>query len=143
MREYSFSEMELRNRYINKKRVNDVQLYTEVPVFSRSVDLVTLNVYEGSLSAIEFKLHDWKRAIQQVSTLSLCFDYLFICLPAPSCIKTVSKIKNACITNGIGLLLYNESLDLFELKCEAKKSDSIWIIQKNQVKKYLEGLPYA
>lgn len=141
MRTYPFSEKELRDLYINKKKFNAIQLYTEVPVFARSVDLVALNVYEGSLSAIEFKLHDWKRAIEQVSNLSLCFDYLFICLPKPSSSKTVSRIKKACMVNGIGLLLYDEMLDQFESECDAKHNDSLWMIQKNQVRKYLEELP--
>ena len=78
---YTFSEAELRSRFIkNIGNRDDIDVYIEVPVFCRSVDLVIQEKENAEIFAIEFKLHDWKRAIQQAQSVGLCFDYLYICL---------------------------------------------------------------
>ena len=78
---YTFSEAELRSRFIkNIGNRDDIDVYIEVPVFCRSVDLVIQEKQNAEIFAIEFKLHDWKRAIQQAQSVGLCFDYLYICL---------------------------------------------------------------
>ena len=78
MKSYLFSESELRDRYIDsiKEQLN-VSVFYEIPVFSRSVDLV-LQDNNKYLTAIEFKLHDWKQAIKQALCVEMCFDYLCI-----------------------------------------------------------------
>lgn len=76
---YAFSEAELRSRFIkNIGNRDDIDVYIEVPVFCRSVDLVIQEKQNAEIFAIEFKLHDWKRAIQQAQSVGLCFDYLYI-----------------------------------------------------------------
>ena len=66
MSTYSFSESELRSYFINSiASRDDLNVFTEVPVFCRSVDLVIQEQNTSLLTAIEFKLHDLKRAIAQ------------------------------------------------------------------------------
>lgn len=70
---YAFSEAELRSRFIkNIGNRDDIDVYIEVPVFCRSVDLVIQEKQNAEIFAIEFKLHDWKRAIQQAQSVGLC-----------------------------------------------------------------------
>lgn len=70
---YTFSEAELRSRFIkNIGNRDDIDVYIEVPVFCRSVDLVIQEKQNAEIFAIEFKLHDWKRAIQQAQSVGLC-----------------------------------------------------------------------
>lgn len=78
---YAFSEAELRSRFIkNICSRDDISVYIEVPVFCCSVDLVIQEKQSAKIFAIEFKLHDWKRAIQQAQSVGLCFDYfMFVC----------------------------------------------------------------
>ena len=102
---YTFSEAELRSRFIkNIGNRDDIDVYIEVPVFCRSVDLVIQEKQNAEIFAIEFKLHDWKRAIQQAQSVGLCFDYLYICLPKPKTNSSASKISDTCISNGVGLI---------------------------------------
>ena len=76
---YTFSEAELRSRFIkNIGNRDDIDVYIEVPVFCRSVDLVIQEKQNAEIFAIEFKLLYWKRAIQQAQSVGLCFDYLYI-----------------------------------------------------------------
>lgn len=76
---YTFSEAELRSRFIkNIGNRDDIDVYIEVPVFCRSVDLVIQEKQNAEIFAIEFKLHDWKRAIQQAQSVGLCFDYVML-----------------------------------------------------------------
>lgn len=104
---YTFSEAELRSRFIkNIGNRDDIDVYIEVPVFCRSVDLVIQEKQNAEIFAIEFKLHDWKRAIQQAQSVGLCFDYLYICLPKPKTNSSASKISDTCISNGVGLIIF-------------------------------------
>ena len=78
---YTFSETELRYRFIkNIGNRDDIDVYIEVPVFCRSVDLVIQEKQNAEIFAIEFKLHDWKRAIQhaQMDKIRYSIMRLFI-----------------------------------------------------------------
>ena len=126
---YTFSEAELRSRFIkNIGNRDDIDVYIEVPVFCRSVDLV-----------IEFKLHDWKRAIQQAQSVGLCFDYLYICLPKPKTNSSASKISDTCISNGVGLIFYDTELNEFFIEVEASKTADVWEKERCRIVNYLEA----
>ena len=79
MKTFDFSETQLRELFIKHYSSNEaIDIFIEVPVFCRSVDLVIEEKRTSIISAIEFKLHDWKRALQQVQSVGICFDYLYI-----------------------------------------------------------------
>lgn len=143
MRKYSYSEADLRDRYIGfLKNESDIQPYTEVPVFCRSVDLVLQDNKEESLTAIEFKLHDWKRAIYQVQGVGLCFDFLCICLPKPKTVIGEQNIINACKNSGIGLIFYNDLSDEFETMLYGIRVPSVWKAQRDMIIESLEEKAY-
>lgn len=144
MSKYSFSEAELRNRFIaSLMERSGILFYPEVPVFCRSVDLVLQDEKTGKLTAIEFKLHDWKRAILQAQSVGICFDFLCICLPKPKTPAGEKNIVDACECNGVGLILYDETLDEFEVRVKSPRTSSVWKTQKDMIIKYLEAKSYG
>ena len=143
MSSYSFSEAELRAYFIeNISHRDNVSVYMEVPVFCRSVDLVIQEKQNSEIFAIEFKLHDWKRAIQQVQIIGLCFDYLYICLPKPKTDFSANKISDACIANGVGLIFYDTERKEFFKRVEAPKTADVWEKERCRIVNYLEAKRY-
>ena len=140
MSAYTFSEAELRACFINDvgNREN-LDVYVEVPVFCRSVDLVIQEKQSAEIFAIEFKLHDWKRAIQQAQSVGLCFDYLYICLPKPKTDFSANKIRDACIANGVGLIFYDTERREFFEEVEAPRTVDMWEKERCRIVNYLEA----
>lgn len=137
---YTFSEAELRDYFINNiGNRDDIDIYVEVPVFCRSVDLVLQKKRNAEIFAIEFKLHNWKRAIQQAQSVGLCFDYLYICLPKPKTDFSANKISDVCITNGVGLIFYDTELREFFKKVEAPRTADVWERERCRIVNYLEA----
>ncbi len=139
MNNFGFSEAELRERFIDSVYENlRYRLFLEVPVFTRSVDLVIQRTDTKEITAIEFKLHDWKRAILQVQSVALCFDYLSICLPKPKTSVGEQKIVDTCKSNGIGLYFYDIQDNTFKTILNSPKVENVWKQQKERVICYLE-----
>ncbi len=113
---------------------------TEVPVFTRSVDFVEYNVNTGELSAIEFKINDWKRAIAQLKNVEICFDYLILCIPKPKTKRSVENIINACSQDGIGLFLWDDINNTFSHTCIEKPRQDIWEIPKQHIINYISKM---
>lgn len=113
-------------------------LFKEIPVFSRSVDLVEYDTHLNKITAIEFKIKDWKRAINQLITVSTCFDYLVLCLPKPKTEKCLSNIKSKCSEIGIGLITWESDNNVFTKECNPKEVDILWKVQKRQIISYIK-----
>jgi hypothetical protein len=75
----------------------------EVPFFSRCIDLVLLTKCE-EIIAIEFKVKDWRQAIEQAKNHMLGADKVYICLPQR---KPSESLINELLAEEIGLFLYN------------------------------------
>lgn len=136
------SEVELLNSFINVYKNNEIKMHIEVPVFSRSVDLVIQDTRKETITAIEFKKHDWKRAIMQVQRVSLCFDYLYICILKPKTQKGYHSVMNNCEAKGIGLFMYDINEKAFEKFINCPKAETVWSTQKLRVIGYLEAREY-
>lgn len=139
MRRFDISENELRTRYIST--LSDKGSFfaqQEVPVFCRSVDLVVHDHNTEILTAIEFKLHDWKRAIDQVQSIRFCFDYSCICMPKPITDHTLKILIQACKERDIGLILYDIKENRFETVNTTPQRQQVWSIQKKKIVNYLE-----
>jgi hypothetical protein len=139
LNKWNFSETELRNRFIDALEAQNILIYLEVPVFSRSVDLVLQDLKTTHITAIELKLHDWKRAILQVKDVGLCFDYLYICLPKPKTPTCCQNIIKTCEIGGIGLYFYNVEANVFEKVVDSPRTTTIWEMQKKRVVDYLNA----
>lgn len=131
----------LRDYYCSYRRARGKKkIYVEVPVFSRSVDLVEFDSHSRKITAVEFKISDWKRAIRQLSDISICFDYLILCVPKPKTDRCIENIKNTCLEKGMGLILWDQSDNSFTKICEAVESSDIWKEPKRQILKYLKDV---
>lgn len=137
MKSTELTEEQLRGFFIADKETRNVRIICEVPVFSRSVDLVISHM-DGKITAIEFKLHDWNRALEQLMTVSFCFDYLEICLPSPRTERGKMNIINKCSDMGIGVYLFDNANFKFEHVLKPRKVAKIWDVQKNTILRICE-----
>ena len=119
---------------------NSIELFCEVPVFCRSVDLVIFNKCDNSITAVEFKIKNWKRAIEQALSVSISFDFLAICLVKPQTEKSIKTIIDKCEQLGIGLYYTSNTENEFKVThpVVAKPISKTWITQKQSLINYLE-----
>ena len=75
----------------------------EVPMLGRFIDLAYIK--GNSVVAIEFKLHNWRRAIRQSYDYRLGADFAYICMPKR---KITQKMRNELLAAGVGLKFYLE-----------------------------------
>ncbi|MBP1525630.1 MAG: hypothetical protein H9Q65_03400 [Spiroplasma ixodetis] len=137
---YNYSEEHQRKAYINFKKENHIKLIKEVPVLNRCVDLVILEKTKKEITAIEFKLKQWKKALEQALKLTITFDYIMICVMEPKKITTKSLIITECKNKNIGLIFskYKNNIYEFYQVLEPFKQSNIWIIQKQKILKLLK-----
>jgi phosphoenolpyruvate synthase/pyruvate phosphate dikinase len=75
----------------------------EVPFLSRCIDLVLISS-SGEIISIEFKIKNWRHAIEQAKNHMLGADKAYICLPE----KNLSTaLLDALEDSAIGLYLYS------------------------------------
>ncbi len=135
--EINISEEEQRKCFLSKYNKLDVITECEVPVFCRSVDLVTFNTKQNELTSIEFKTKDWRRAIEQVMSTSVSFDNLEICIRKPQRKETQMRIVEECAEKGIGVYFFDTVTREFEHSLMPKSTHRVWNVQRNQVIDYI------
>ena len=132
------SEEEQRQLFISLWHDHNVQLVCEVPVFCRSVDLVKYNQKERAVTAVEFKTHNWKRAIEQVISTAVSFDYLEICVQKPKTQKVQEKIIKRCGELGVGIYFMENEEGKFEHVLRPQRVEKMWKVQKSQVIRFIK-----
>lgn len=134
------TENELVNFFLNNTESTGNQSWvTEVPVFSKSVDLVKTNITNNEVTAIEFKIGKWRKAIEQVIGVSIAFDYLEICLLEPKTEKCRNIIIQDCMDKGIGLYFVDYEKRHINHIVQPISRLTIWQRQKEQIIKYIQG----
>lgn len=127
------TEQSLADAVLSRLRARDgVALSFEAPVLGRSVDLALY--LEDELHTIEFKLHDWRRAIRQAGDHMLAADFAFICMPARS---ITPAMREAFEGTGIGLLFYADTDWPFETAIAACRSTVTWSVAYENLKKHI------
>ncbi|WP_208587277.1 hypothetical protein [Gracilibacillus suaedae] len=113
----------------------NLKVFKEVPLFSSSIDMIAIN-NNNELSAIEFKLRNWKKAIDQVKKHSIAVDYMSICILKPKNKVTREKIEDVCKQEKTGLLYFyldeKGNPEIFEA-VKPIKSDFYWDVQKESL----------
>lgn len=107
--------------------------YLEVPSLGRSIDLVYFKSEE--IVAVELKLSDWKRAIEQARDHLLAVEYSYVCLPRR---KKTSYLIESFNESPVGLIFAKNNgryIDLEEIIPAEKSNKKIdfakkWIIEK-------------
>ena len=74
---------------------------TELPFYAHRIDLYGYSVATDCTVAVELKLRDWRRALEQALVYQLCSDYVFIAVPVATALRVdLDQLR----THGIGLL---------------------------------------
>ena len=125
-------------QYDALKRIHNSGLKSarlEVPLLGRIVDLVY--VKKDCVVTVEFKIHDWRRALKQAKDHLLGADYSYICMPE----RTVSdELKDELKISGIGLVFHRENGDWpFDIIIDAPKSKETWNVAKLHLIEYLDS----
>ncbi|MDR2408357.1 MAG: hypothetical protein LBE13_09655 [Bacteroidales bacterium] len=85
--------------YLNEKGYDSQK--EELQFFEYNIDIYCYNWKLNKTISIELKVHNWKRAIDQVSFYSLCSDYVYIAMPE----ETIHRIDRTKLEpKGIGLI---------------------------------------
>lgn len=125
------SELELTKRVKSKLGYifDDFEIYEEVGLFNRNIDMLLL-LDNRTVFSIEFKINDWKKAIEQIDDYMLVSDYTYLCMPQR---KISDKLTNLLSEKGIGLLLYNENDDYIKKEISPRASSKKIDYYKKQI----------
>ena len=94
----------------------------------------------NSVTAVELKLHDWKKAIIQAKNYQLGTDYVYIAFPLNKSYNILRKAEYLLRKEGIGLLIVNEKTLKVCKILEAMKSKknygtiTLWEIKRKSTK---------
>lgn len=101
---------------------NGVIACCQVPLLGRCVDLVY--VRGATVTTVEFKLTDWRRALKQASDHRLGADYAYVCTPR----RRISlEMRTEFGAAGVGLLFLSEHARWpFEAAVDAPRSTDMW-----------------
>jgi len=134
-KKYHMSEKTLVGRCVSKlKDFPSIRVCLEVPILGRSADIAY--IHHGELCTVEFKIHDWRRALTQARDHLLGSDYSYICMPE----RKVSKEMRAELTEmGVGLVFYREGANWpFDEVIKARHSIETWDVVRAWAFEYIE-----
>ena len=128
------TEDALINTAVDRLAPLGLEVFLGVPCLSRCIDMV---IVQGTLPvAIEFKLHDWRRGIDQAAEHRLAVDRTYVCLPPR---KVSAAMKEAFAESGVGLLFLGGSEWPFQEVCPAKGSEVKWPIAEAWLRDSLQA----
>lgn len=126
-------EYELENAVIPYLIDKGYKLSQQVPLSNRLIDLAAIDDNDF-LVCIEFKLNNWRKALEQASKNKNSFDYVYICLPNKKFSKSLLQEAKKM---GVGIIIYNAIERFLSIKLDAKKNQSQWIPNKNYIRNYI------
>jgi hypothetical protein len=84
----------------------------ELPFYEHRIDLYGYSAQRDSTVAVELKLRNWRRALEQALVYQLCSDYVFIAVPATTAKRVdLEELRS----HGIGLLAVSGRVCVEEL----------------------------
>jgi hypothetical protein len=95
-------EEELRKPVHDYFRTKKYSVFDEVRLFSRDIDIVAKR--RNEIIAVELKLRDWKKAINQACLNQRVSDYSYVALPEPLWNRIDRDVYTISVAQGIGLL---------------------------------------
>lgn len=130
-------EAHLVERAFQKLEKNpSVTVRCSVPLLGRCVDLAYL--HESSLVTVEFKLHDWRRALRQARDHRLATDYAYVCMLRR---EITMAMRQEFICLGVGLSFYSNRGDWpFEIAVQAPRSCETWSVARSWLCGYLRSV---
>lgn len=101
----------------------------EAALLGRSVDLAFL--HGGQVWTVEFKKHDWRKALNQARDHLLGADFAYVCLAER---KPTAACLNAARNLGVGVLSLRDGNDWpFEVVMEAPRSAETWVVARDRL----------
>ena len=119
-------------------KINGYKVRYEIRIGFCRADIVAFK--DKKTTAVELKLHDWKKAIIQAKNYQLGSNYVYIALPLSRAYNILRKAEYYLKKEGIGLLIVNEKTFLVKKYINAKHSKkqigeiSLSTINKNMFK---------
>ena len=104
-----------------------------VPVLGRCADLAY--VTNDVLVTVEFKLHDWQRALRQARDHRLAADLAYVCMPR----RTITDaMRKRLLEHGVGFFAFVEQGDWpFDVILDAARSDDVWQVLRRETCNYV------
>jgi hypothetical protein len=115
-------------KLLNSKKFNKIAL--EVPYMTRCIDMVLVDK-QNQLISIEFKINNWRKALEQARDHSLGADWSYICLPKR---KITDNMLSEFENLGIGLFFYSNIEEYpLELIIQPRENNNRWNIWRNSL----------
>jgi len=92
----------------------------EIKIGYHRADIVAFK--NNSVTAVELKLQNWKKAVIQAKNYQLGADYVYVAFPLMKSYNILRKAEHILKKNKIGLLVINEEDAKVKKIIEAKKS---------------------
>lgn len=139
MTEYEIVE-DCYTKLLNMDNIKEVHL--EIPYMSKVIDMVIIE-NDSKIITIEFKLQNWRKALNQAKVHKYGADEAYICMPEPKqgfkeeFIKLLKK-------KGIGLFKYDSKQQIpFEKIVDAKKETDRWQPRVDLLKEMISKVKLA
>ena len=107
------SERELVCLFVKRKRGRGIIFVEEAALFTSQCDLLAYSRKTKAVTAYEFKLNDWRRAIAQAVRLGVAADFVYLCLARPRTREKESQIREEVRKLGIGLYVFDDGSKRF------------------------------
>jgi len=110
------TESKIVEKLIYDSYKKDLHYAIEVPFYRNKIDLVTINPRNKEVIAIEAKISNWYRAIQQATSYTLCADKVYLAIWHEYAHRVD---ENLLEKYGIGLMSVNGTVEILH---KSKKS---------------------
>lgn len=132
-------EKELQENVFHFFRLEKKKVFLEIPFMSRIIDLVLLE--NESIVTIEFKIHNWRRAINQMLEHRIASDFCNLCMPKDGVtISKLNMIKNELSIYGFGFYLWDDKEKNLATVFKGEKNQTICEIASNKLFENIRGL---
>lgn len=110
----------------------------EVPNMGQSIDLAaTKNRW---ITAVEAKLHDWRRGIKQCQAHELVADYICIAIATQG---ISDQLRDQALLKGYGIILWDTRKSICTWVERPKRNEKVWLAQRRHFSRKLREIEYA
>ncbi len=110
----------------NMKKKNIIHIFkSEIKILPNIIDYSYLDINDKNLIGVEFKLYNWKKAIEQAFLINDYFNLTYICILKPAKNSTMIKILEMAIFRNIGIITFDLNKNEFIFETIPKKNNRI------------------
>lgn len=109
-------------KFLEKRKY---KVYIEAPNMGQNMDIIAL---KGRWkTAIEAKLHNWRRGLEQCEAHEIVVDFIYIAI---STVKISETLRENAYNKGYGIIHCNPYSGECSINLEAKKNNMYWLPQR-------------